>query len=144
MGKWHALPGRWDSDPRPAFAVTGSAVLVANFGEFRFVSSQDSVGSGVKLFNGVWVRPTNRSAKLGIEPGDLVEARDLSFRGIFAGEYKGFFLVSIAGIDGAVALDVTSPPFVRRLQRVIGPVGPRLATCLVSGGCAVCEMGGGH
>jgi hypothetical protein len=137
-GKWFPVVGDWNGPAVPAFSVQDYAVIVVNFGEFPFTGESTGEAGKVRLFNGVCVEPTNNNlSKIGIAPGDLVEARDLSFRGTFVGEYNGYFLVSIPGIDGAVALDVISPLFVRRLLRVISSPNPHLATCLLHDTCTI-------
>ncbi|OHT01502.1 hypothetical protein TRFO_31649 [Tritrichomonas foetus] len=105
----------------PTISAYGQIAMIVNFGDFPFVftDSNKSV-DGVKLFNGVNVAMTNNDLdKLGLSPGDYIEYRDLSLRGIFAGEYRNRYYVVVEGIDGALPLAENDPIMIRSSIRVL-------------------------
>lgn len=105
----------------PTISIYGKLVFIANFGESPFVFSNSNCESeGVKLYNGVICKMTNNHLdKVGLLPGDFIEYRDLSLRGIFVGELQNRFYVSIEGIGGAVPLQETNHLVIRSLIRVL-------------------------
>ena len=111
----------WLMQPFPTFSVKGSFIVVANFGEMPFVSDGGSDDpKGVMLYNGRQVTVTNtRSEEVGLCIGDRVEARDLSFRGTYVGEFNGYFLFMVKGLDVAIPFEETDPLLVRRMLRVV-------------------------
>jgi hypothetical protein len=131
----------WGYRPFPAFHTREFCVCVLNLGELPFCGSENSFDpTAVALFNRCRVVPTNSDIEeAGLRPGDEVEARDLSFRGRFVGEYRGLFLVTIHGIAGAVPLDVTNPLFVRKLLRVTHRTTPLLRAVMTTSAVVVCE-----
>jgi hypothetical protein len=139
-GQWHRLVDDFPLPPIPHLSVKGAVITVFNRGEFPFVSEPHLQNEGVRLFNGVFVTLTNANLKeIGVSPGDSIEARDLSFSGTFVGEFNGYFLVRIPGIEDAVALNITDPIFVRRLLRPLTSQQPIMRTCLISRRCELYE-----
>ena len=111
----------WLMKPYPTFSITGSFIVIANFGEMPFVSDGGSDDpKGVTLYNGRQVTVTNeRSEEVGLCIGDRVEARDLSFRGTYVGEFNGYFLFMVKGLDTVIPFEETDPLLVRRMIRVV-------------------------
>jgi hypothetical protein len=142
-----AVPGTWGCRPFPAFSTKGACVAILNRGELPFFGRADDEGPGaVALYNKCRVVPTNEQVELaGLRAGDEIEARDGAFRGSFAGQYNGLFLVCVNGVRGAVPLDVTDPVLVRKLVRVVHREG-RLQRAVVVAGPAVvvCEAAAGQ
>lgn len=91
-----------------------------NYGDSPFVfTSENEDSKGVKLFNGVHVNMTNKNLEMyGLNLFDEIEARDLSLRGRFVGEWNGIIYVQVNGIDGAVPLNVEDSFSFRQVFRV--------------------------
>jgi hypothetical protein len=116
------LPGMWRCRPFPAFSTQASCLAVLNLGELPFFGTAPppTDDDTVQLFNRCRIVPTNENLEeSGLLPGDEIEARDLSFRGTFMGEFRGLFLVTLNGIHGAIPIDITEPLLIRKLLRVV-------------------------
>jgi hypothetical protein len=115
----HVVAQDWSYPSYPTITVSGSLIIVVNFGESPFVYSDDST-SGVLLFNGVRATMTNKNlGRFGLLPGDVIETRDLSFRGVFVGELRGYLFVRTIGFEGAFPFAETEPGGFRRVARVV-------------------------
>lgn len=105
----------------PTISAYGQISFIANYGESPFAFTSTNVETdGVKLYNGVIVKMTNNDLdKVGLSPGDYIEYRDLSLRGLFLGELKNRYYVAIEGIDGAVPLQEQDPLILKTSIKVL-------------------------
>jgi hypothetical protein len=141
------VASEWNVPSTPTITTRKSVMIVVNFGESPFVAGEEHhPAHGVQLFNGVRAVMTNQHLDaFALAPGDVVETRDLAFRGTFAGELGGRLYFTTAGLDGAFPFAESDPLEFRRIAHVIWRErGPLAALVLTSEGVRSVDLARGQ